>query len=114
MPLVAQKQAPVNSNSSQPDHNAGSLTACRALFAQLPWEDIDQLDADSIRAGVQLPLINFLQHLALAAAAGNADAADLMQSTITVACRLLCCKRMTSCNMFCAAGVKPSVSHRAS
>ena len=79
--------------STEPDsnHGAGTLTACRALFAQLPWEDIAQLDADSIRTGVQTLLVNFLQHLAPKAAGGDADAADLMQSNVTVPCRLVCC-----------------------
>ena len=59
------------------------LTACKALFAQLPWEDIAQLEAAVTRKDVQLPLILFLTTVAMQAE-GNADATELMHSAMTV------------------------------
>lgn len=59
------------------------LTACKALFAQLPWEDIAQLEVPVIREDVQLPLIHFLTTVAMQAE-GNADASELMHSAMTV------------------------------
>ncbi len=59
------------------------LTACKALFAQLPWEEIAQLEVAVIRKNVQLPLIQFLTTVATQAE-GNADATELMHSAMTV------------------------------
>ncbi len=59
------------------------LTACKALFAQLPWEDIAQLEVAVIRKDVQLPLIQFLRTVAMQVE-GNADATELMHSAMTV------------------------------
>ncbi len=59
------------------------LTACKALFAQLPWEDIAQLEVAIIRKDVQLPLIQFLTTAAMQVE-GNADASELMHSAMTV------------------------------
>ena len=61
----------------------GGLTACKALCAQLPWEDIAQLEVAVIRKDVQLPLIQFLTTVAMQAE-GNADATELMHSAMTV------------------------------
>ncbi|DBA95921.1 TPA: hypothetical protein ACH3X1_001448 [Trebouxia sp. C0004] len=58
------------------------LTACKVLFAQLPWEDIAQLEVVVIRTDVQLPLIQFLTTVAMQAE-GNAGASDLMHSAMT-------------------------------
>ncbi|KAL0036203.1 hypothetical protein WJX79_007899 [Trebouxia sp. C0005] len=58
------------------------LTACKALFAQLPWEDIAQLEVAVIRNDVQLPLIQFLTTVAMKVE-GNADATELMHSAMT-------------------------------
>jgi hypothetical protein len=66
------------------------LTACKALFAQLPWEDIAQLEVAVIRKDVQLPLIQFLTTVAMQAE-GNADAAELMHSAMTVS--EVCCSQ---------------------
>lgn len=62
----------------------GQLAACKALFAQLPWEDIPELHADSIREGVRLPLLQLLTTVAKQASHGNSNAADLMHSIMTV------------------------------
>ena len=62
----------------------GTLAACKTLFAQLPWEAMHQLPEDVIRTHVLPQLIDFLHDLAPQAAAGDPDAVDLMQSTITV------------------------------
>jgi len=59
------------------------LTACKTLFAQLPWEDIAQLEVAVIRKDVQLPLIQFLRTVAMQVE-GNADATELMHSAMTV------------------------------
>ncbi len=64
------------------------LIACKALFAQLPWEDIAQLDVAVIRKDVQLPLIQYLRTVAMQAE-GNADATELMHSAMTVS--EVCC-----------------------
>lgn len=61
---------------------AGQVAACKALFAQLPWEEVTELDADTIQADVRLPL---LQHLTtIAGQASLGDAADLVHSIMTV------------------------------
>ena len=70
---------------------AGQLAACKVLFAQLPWEEVSELDADSIREGVRLPLLQYLITIAGQASLGNSDAADLVHSVMTVwhkPCRL--------------------------
>ena len=79
--------------SMEPDHagpaaEAEGVAACKALFAQMPWEDIAQLDVTSIRNEVLLPLVQFLQKVAKQASLGNADAAELLQSTMTVTCKI--------------------------
>lgn len=63
---------------------AGQVAACKALFAQLPWEEVTELDADSIREGVRLPLLQHLTTVAGQASQGSSDAADLVHSIMTV------------------------------
>ena len=63
---------------------SGQLAACKVLFAQLPWEEVSELDAASIREGVRLPLLQHLTAIAGQASLGNSDAADLVHSVTTV------------------------------
>lgn len=79
------------SASTEQGTEAGQLAACKVLFVQLPWEEVSELDADSIREGVRLPLLQHLTTLAGQASLGNSDAADLVHSIMTVwhkPCRL--------------------------
>lgn len=62
----------------------GQLAACKVLFAQLPWEELSDLDADSIREGVRLPLLRHLTIISGQASLDNSDAADLVHTTMTV------------------------------
>lgn len=81
------KQAPQCLQDSAHDKQSaepGQLAACKTLFAQLPWEDVSGLDVASIKHGVRLPLLQYLTIIAGQASAGNADAADLVHSVMTV------------------------------
>lgn len=63
---------------------SGQVAACKALFAQLPWEEVTELKVDSIRDGVRLPLLQHLTNIAGQASQGSSDAADLVHSIMTV------------------------------
>lgn len=69
---------------TEQDADTGQIAACKALFAQLPWEEVSKLDAESIREGVRLPLLQLLTKIAKQASHGNSDAADLVHSIMTV------------------------------
>ncbi len=77
-------------NDADQTVSAGDIAARKALFAQLPWEEIAHLETASIRSDVQMPLVQFLKKVAIQASFGNADAIDLMQSTVTVSCSACC------------------------
>ena len=62
----------------------GDLVACKALLAQLPWEEIPDLELASIKGGVQKPLVQFLWKAAGQASSGDADADELMHTALTV------------------------------
>ena len=72
------------SSNTEQDADMRQIAACKALFAQLPWEEVSELDAEAIREGVRLPLLQLLTRIAHQASHGNADAADLMHSIMTV------------------------------
>ena len=72
------------SGDTEQGTEAGELAACKALFAQLPWEEISDLHAVCIREHVRLPLLQHLTTIAGQASLGNVDAADLMHSIMTV------------------------------
>ena len=86
MLIMLQQQSSGQPSGAVPSEGAGTLAACKALFAQLPWEKMQQLPEDIIRTQVLPQLIAFLHSLAPQAAAGISDAADLMQKAITVRC----------------------------
>lgn len=86
--FLVQAGPAADSDTSSEALKPEGLTACKALFAQLPWEDIAQLEVAVIRNDVQLPLIQFLTTVAMKVE-GNADATELMHSAMTVSA--ICC-----------------------